>query len=211
MTQGSNPYAPPPPPSGGGNPTYNPYAPPSANLGGSGTPVDQAEAIRNEHLSHEASLRSVGCLYFWSGIFSLAFAAIAAVVLPFMLMAGDGQDDAAASAGVLAVLAVLYGGIGALSIWIGRGLRNLDPKIRLALTILLVFGLLGFPIGTILSLYFLYLLYSEKGKRILTEQYQAVVAQTPHIKYRTPLWVWLVLGLMVLVLVVAVVIGTSGV
>jgi len=59
-------------------------------------------------------------------------------------------------------------------------------------------GLLGFPIGTLISVYILYLLFSQKGADVCSPQYQAVIAATPHIRYRTSK---IVIGLLVLVAV----------
>lgn len=91
---------------------------------------------------------------------------------------------------VLAALAALY-------YCIGMGLRRLDPKVRTVSMIMTGFGLLGFPIGTLISGYILYLLASEKGKEVLSVEYQGIVAATPHIKYRTSIVVWILVGLLV--------------
>ena len=64
-------------------------------------------------------------------------------------------------------------------------------------------GLLAFPIGSIISLFILILLCRPKGIRVLSPDYREVIAATPHIKYRTPIWIWVLLGLIVLALVAA--------
>jgi hypothetical protein len=63
-----------------------------------------------------------------------------------------------------------------------------------------VLGLLNFPIGTVISIYFIYLLVSAKGQFVMTPEYAAIRAVTPHIRYKTPIWLWVVLGLLVLLL-----------
>jgi hypothetical protein len=44
----------------------------------------------------------------------------------------------------------------------------------------------------------LYLLYSKKGSTVFLEPYQRVISATPHVKYRTPLYVWILLGIFLL-------------
>jgi hypothetical protein len=63
-----------------------------------------------------------------------------------------------------------------------------------------VLGLAGFPLGTLLNMYILWLIHSEKGKLIFSPDYAAIVEATPDVKYRTTLLVWIILGLIVLVL-----------
>lgn len=200
-----NPYAPPAPqnphepPSNPYAPPSNPYAPPSARLVADGTP-DDAEAIRRELLQHEARLRSIGLLYLLGGGFYLLIAAFGVVGLLTSLVDGDTADLGFGLIGVAAL-----GTFGAGFVWIGLGLRRLHEKVRLATTILAVLGLLGFPLGTLISAYILWALHGDKGKRVMTPEYRAVVVATPHIRYRTSWLVWLVLALLVLGGVVAIV------
>jgi hypothetical protein len=63
--------------------------------------------------------------------------------------------------------------------------------------VLSCFGLLGFPIGTLISAYFLYLLSSQKGVYIFSPEYARVIAATPHIKYKTSIIGWILLGILV--------------
>lgn len=197
-------------------PDFNPYAPPDAAIGTTdfGGDVGDADAVRRELLHHEASIRSLGCLYYWSGIVTL-FAAAAMLVFGLAGMAGSITEgllgpDAEGGVGLVVGIAVLYGALGWLNLWIGRHLRRLESKGRTVLTLFLVLGLFGFPFGTVISAYFLWILHSEKGKRILSPEYRRVVELTPHIRYRTPVWVWIVLGLLVLGIVAAMALGIAG-
>ena len=61
-------------------------------------------------------------------------------------------------------------------------------------------GLAGFPLGTLLNSYILWLIHSKKGKLILSPEYAAIVEATPDVKYRTTLLVWIILGLIVVAL-----------
>ena len=65
------------------------------------------------------------------------------------------------------------------------------------------FGLLGFPIGTLINAYILYLFLSKKGRTIYSPEYQEVIAATPHVKYRTSIVVWILLALVVVLIAAA--------
>jgi len=169
------------------NSAFNPYAAPAA-------PVEdvsanaEAEAIRKAHISHEASIKAVGLLYYLGGI-GVTLAALAGLV---------GAKDA--SVGVTLLLI----GLGVGQFFAGWGVRALRPWGRIVGCILSAIGLIGFPIGTLINGYILYLFLSKKGRTIFAPEYQDVIAATPHVKYRTSIIVWIFLALVVLLLAVAV-------
>lgn len=173
----------------------NPYAPPKASIapGGVATP-EAAERIRRELLTHETSLRGIGSLYLL-GAFTNGLAAVGMIAMAAF------ESSSETSPGLLG-FSVVYGLMTWLFYYLGMGLRRLDAKVRTGVTILAVIGLLFIPIGTLINGYILYLLHSGKGKRVMTPEYQAVFAQTPHIKYRTPV---LLIILLVLIIVLAIV------
>ena len=128
----------------------NPYAAPTARVEDVSANAE-AEAIRQAHISHEASVKSVGILQLFAG-------------------------------------------------WGVRGLRRWG---RILGCILSALGLLGFPIGTLINAYILYLFLSKKGRTIFAPEYQDVIAATPDVKYRTSIVVWIVLGLLVILVAAA--------
>ena len=179
-------------------PGMNPYAVPSvvdANLAGSGS----AETIRKRYLSHEASVKSIGLLYWIGGVFG-ALATIAYLILAVgLLTKGD-------PTGVITLLlAVFMGGISAFQIALARGLRHLQPWSRIGTIVLSAIGLLGFPIGTLISAYILYLVGSQKGVYVFSPEYKQIIAATPHLKYKTSIVVWILLGLVIAVIALAIV------
>ena len=185
----------------------NPYAPPAADV--SRIPIldHDAETIRKEHLQHEASIQGLGSLYLLGGLLgTIAFVAIFGIAVIGMTGSSEvapmGVPELVAG-GVLAALC-------AFQLWLGTGLRKLKPAVRVPAIILSALGLLGFPLGTIISAYFLYLVAGQKGKMVLSARYNEIVRATPHIQYRTPMWLWVLLGLIVGLLVVAVVFGVMS-
>jgi len=171
------------------NTAFNPYAAPAA-------PVEdvsanaEAEAIRKAHISHEASIKAVGILYYLGGT------GVTLVALAALFSARQDALGLGASVGLLAL------GAGQLSA--GWAVRALRPWGRTVGCILSAIGLIGFPIGTLINGYILYLFLSKKGRTIFAPEYQDVIAATPHVKYRTSIIVWIFLALVVLLIAVAV-------
>ena len=169
----------------------NPYAPPAARV--DDAPANsEAEAIRRAHINHEASIKAVGLLYYLGGV-AVTIAGVAS-------LAGAGRAyGAGMAAGLVAV--------GAAQFFAGYGVRALRPWGRIVGTILSVIGLVGFPVGTLVNLYILYLYFSKKGRTVFSPDYQDVIAATPHVKYKTSIVVWIVLAL--LLVLVAIGIGSA--
>jgi len=152
------------------------------------------EEIRKAHINHEASVRSIGALYFLGGLGMLMSGIIS-------LFAGDV---------LLVVVAVLFVTIGAGLLWLAWGLHKLRRWARIPTGIVSGLGLLGFPLGTIINGYILYLVFSQKGATVFSEEYKQVIAETPHIKYRTSIVAWIVLGLLLLGIVSVIIFAVAG-
>jgi hypothetical protein len=90
----------------------------------------------------------------------------------------------------------------------GWGLRKLRPWSKFVAGILVGIGLIrSFPvltlaggIGVSISVLILYLLFSAKGRKVLSPAYAEIVAQTPHLHSRTPPWVWISIVLIVILI-----------
>jgi hypothetical protein len=176
----------------------NPYAAPRANIEHAEI-AGEAETIRKEHINMEASIQAVGRLYVLGSF--LALLGFVSILIVMVLGRGDGV---AGAIGFLpSALAMLC--IGALYGTTGFGLRKLKSWARIVATIVGAIGLLGFPIGTIINGYILYLLWNRKGRTVFTPEYQNVIAATPHVKYKTSILVWIILGIIVLAVAAAVV------
>src|ERR1022692_2510924 len=131
-------------------------------------PVLDSRKIREEHIKHEASVRSIGTLY----IFGAGLTVF--VTLPFLLR---GHWDFLADTYLLTIGAVLW--------LIGKGLRALNTRARTWATIISAIGLVAVPIGTLINAYFLYLLHSKKGAMVFSPKYKAVIEATPDIECKT--------------------------
>jgi hypothetical protein len=156
----------------------NPYAPPKVEAVIADTP---AEIERRAHINHEASIKAIGRLYILGGIIGAALVVATAL----------NQTSDALAMFMVGALMIASGAVG----W---GVVKLHRWARFPATALALLGLLGFPFGTLINAYFLWLLWGTKGRRIFREDYPDIVAATPDIKYRTSKIVWFFLVLLVL-------------
>ncbi len=180
--------------------SLNPYAAPLASIEHIEANTD-AEDIRKTHLKTEASVKAVGTLYVLGG-----FLLVCGSIISFVSTIAKNSAVSSEVLFPLVGMVLLTTVFGILQIAGGIGLRRLKPWARIAGTIVSVIGLLGFPIGTIISGYILYLLWGKKSRTLFTPEYQDVIAATPHIKYKTSIIVWILLGLIVLLIALAIII-----
>ena len=180
----------------------NPYAPPTADIFVPPPLPTDGEAIRREHLKHETSIKGIGLLYLLGGV-----GVTLAMLGGFLAASSSGQGIGGAE---FLILGVILLPLGIFQFVVGLGLRKLRPWTRIPTIILSALSMINIPIGTLIGGYFLYLVVSKKGKTILSPEYTAIIAATPHIKYKTPKWLYVVLGLLVALLIAILVIATRN-
>lgn len=157
-----------------------------------------ASTIRNEHLSHEASVRSIGTLY---GI--LSFVCLLAVGVGIIrALAGVEELDFQKSLTILPTGIVLA--------FVARGLRKLRSWTLFPAALVSLVFLPACPLGTFICIRILYLLFSYKGGVVLSAEYRDVIRQTPHIKYKTSIVVWILLAMLLVGLGVAFMVIAAG-
>lgn len=184
----------------------NPYAAPREME--PAAPSSEHEALRREYLKHEASVKGVGSLYLIGGAI-LLFAAFGVGIA--------GSPTRAESAAYILPIAGAFGVIGILCLAVASGLRKLKPWARVTAIVLsglsVIVSLFAMPqsvIGLLIHAYILYILISAKSTLVFGPYYQEVIAATPHIKYRTSIVVWILLGLFLLILVLLFFSGPIG-
>jgi hypothetical protein len=190
------------------NAPQNPYAP-TATAGDAipgmvGMSTSDVQ-VRNQFLSHEASVQGVGALYLLGGVF-LTLGGAAATIAILARINEAPPEGIAFGLGI----GVAYLAMGIFQSWVGIGLRKLNPPARIGGIVLSCLGLLAIPIGTLISGYFLYLLASSKGQYVFSPEYTRIRKATPHIVYKTSIWVWVVLALFILFIVGMIVMAFSG-
>ncbi len=173
----------------------SPYTPPSAELTDTSSDAGRARSIREEFLKHEAAIRSVGLLYY--------LAAVSGLVGGIAILVGNLSGETSVALGAQAIV---YVGLGAGMLLLGRGVRQLRTWVKIPVAILSAIGLIGFPVGTLINGYILYLVFGKKGKMVFSSEYRDIIEQTPDIKYRTSIVIWILLLLIVALVIAAVVI-----
>lgn len=186
-----------------------------------------AESTRKELLHHETYIRSVGNLYL--AFFTLS--SLAAIVALGLILSGrsftiqtfglaavcglwgwllyslgfglrDLNEKIRTPVTVISAVGLIGWVVGLIGVAVGLissalGLISPDPGLISSSAAGLI---TSFPFLLIHG-YIVYLLHSEKGKRVMTPEYRSIVEQTPHIKYRTPAWL-IALTLLILALLV---------
>lgn len=161
----------------------------------------EAASLREEHLSHEASIKTIGVLNWMGGILFLIvaiFIGLSPEEVPSE--SGEGGAEKGSSEHLIAIAVPL--GLAVLQFLVGSGLRKFNKSARSVAGLLYIIGLLGFPLGTLISAYFLYLLFGAKGRTVFSDAYKEAIRQTPEIKYKRSKLVWIILLLAVLLIVV---------
>lgn len=164
---------------------YNPFQAPENPYDPEGLASSSAVATRRKYLSHEASVKSIGTLYLLGGILCV----IAGPVLLWMNLQGAREAPSLAIGGIVLVLGIVQSVT-------AFGLQKLRPWARIISGILSGIGLFAIGVPTLINAYILYLLFCPKGRMVFSEEYREVMEQTPEIKYRTSIIVWIFLVLL---------------
>jgi hypothetical protein len=172
---------------------YNPFAAPASLDHARDGMGSDAERIRRELIGHEASIQSIGLLYLL-GSFLVTIAGIGMAAVASGQIGRDPEAESVILIGGLLVLVGLGQGV------VGFGLRRLRPWTKIPVGVISGIGLLGIPLGTIINGYILYLMFSEKGTRVLSPDYQEIIRETPHIKYQTSIIVKILLVLLLCII-----------
>jgi hypothetical protein len=147
--------------------------------------------IRETHIKHEASLKAVAFLCILGGVLLLgafAFAGLETVAAGLL----------ESSSAMTLLFEIAFGTLQLIS---GIGLRQLRGWARIPAAIVAAVLMAFIPVGTVIGIYILYLLFSPKGSKVLSAEYRDIVALTPDIRYRTPRWFWILIATVMLALV----------
>jgi len=148
------------------------------------------EDIRRKYLNHEACVKSIGTLY-----------VIGSLLLLIAGTVGFIADTKSTPEARLAAAAFLIS-LSLFQLWVAGGLKKLASWTKIPVGVLSGIGLLAFPLGTVINAYILYLVFSQKGQIVLSQEYKRIIALTPHIKYRTSIAVWILLGILVAIIMI---------
>lgn len=161
----------------------NPYAAPKSHPLSSEVSTD--ESNRRLLIRHETSVKSISTLNF--------LAVIAGSLIAIGLL---GEISSALDL----VISIVVIGLTVMNLVAGINIRRLNRTGRVLNGILFGIGLILVPVGTLISVYALWLLFGKKGRKIFSEEYRDLIGRTPLVKYRTPREAWAMLILVLLLL-----------
>jgi len=156
-------------------------------------PAMDAEGIRQQHLRHEASLKGFGVLCYVGAAFNCYAVAMNYYVAWYSGAQRPVAGDHMVWLGITIAIIVLQFSA-------GYGLRRLVPWSRIPAAILSAVSVTRLPIGPLFGAYGLYLVFSAKGRMVLSPAYREIVAQTPHLRYRTSSAVKILLVVVLIIL-----------
>lgn len=161
-----------------------------------------AEETRRTYIGHELAVRSIAIVYGIVGSFNVLVGCVG------LLAASD--RGSSANMDLFSYLSfIMFSGLvtfGVAYVWIGLKVRKLDPRFRIPAAVFAGLGIaLGIPfcIGGIIPAYILWLLVSQKGKVVFSDQYARVIEMTPHIKPK----MWIVLKILLILVGVLFLLG----
>ncbi|OYW76266.1 MAG: hypothetical protein B7Z37_09580 [Verrucomicrobia bacterium 12-59-8] len=164
----------------------NPYAAPQSQVLQSSS-LD--ELVRKEHINTEATIKSVGTLYYL-GAFMVILVGLSTFV--------GNNLNIGAYAPLVGVLIIAIG-IGQGSV--AYGLRRLKGWARIPTIIFSCLGLFAFPMGTLINIYILVKVLGKQGQFVMTPEYQRIIAATPHVKRKSSIVALVLLALLLIILI----------
>ncbi|MCA9198601.1 MAG: hypothetical protein KDA87_13730 [Planctomycetales bacterium] len=184
------------------SPSENPFASPMVDdIVEANVVVAPDEQIRRDHIRHEKSIKTIGVLYILGSGFTFLICLVALPGLWELMTAGNvGGLELAIAFGVSAIIF----GMAVLQVASGIGLFRLKNWARLPAGFFSALSMISVPIGTILGIYFLYLLLSKKGAYVCSDEYKRIIAVTPHVKIKTSWVAWTVLITLLILLAILV-------
>lgn len=158
----------------------------------------EMERTRKYFLINESSVKGIGCLFVFAGI--LIIISILFLSFPNIMRLSGPVGERFDQNVLLPEVAVANGRIvlflGGLHIGIGWALIKLRNCARIIAGIFAIPGLVGIPIGTLISGYIIYSLFSKKAKYVCSIDYKKVISETPDIKCPIPIMIIIIIGIL---------------
>jgi hypothetical protein len=171
----------------------NPYAAPKAEAL---TRISEAETIRRQHIGQESSIKTLGCLYLLGGV----------LILPGIALSLVQSNGRGGTSGDL-LWHMVFISVALAAIVIGFGLRTLKKwasilaiTLGVFLCVIYLFDLPSSTMGLIIQTVVILTLVSAKTRKVVSADYQQVIAETPHVRPRTSVAAWVLLGVLLLAL-----------
>jgi hypothetical protein len=143
----------------------DPYKTPACNPINN-TELNDFEELRYEYLKHEKRVRSLAPFFYAlsAAIVTLAIFALFNPVTP--------------------VFGIIIMPLAYIPFWTAKKIKTLESNARIPLLLLAVAGLAAAPIGPIVTVILLFLLFSPSGIMLFSDEYIEAINETPHIECR---------------------------
>jgi hypothetical protein len=183
--------------------TFNPYATLESEARVEEVAKTEDEVIRYKYLKREAGIQAMARVY-------MAFAILVGlycIPLLIMMIYQSITFPADVSTRLRSELfTILFGLLTGIAIAIAQAivsfrLQRLMPSTRWDGTLMCVLSMMVFPPGTLIGGFTLYLMWTSKGRLVLSKEYERIRAATPHIRYYTATWVWIAIAIAITLLV----------
>lgn len=148
-------------------------------------------------IGHETRVRGIGSLYYL-----LSIALVSPLIVVVAIAIGEGVPRVLEDMGGVVIMGTLGGAL----VYLGHAIRKLSAWSRPVAIAMSSLGLLAIPFGTIINGYFLWLLLSQRGRTVFSDEYRAVVEATPEIRYRNSPVVLVALVLLLMLIAASIVI-----
>jgi len=165
----------------------NPYAPPETSSDQTESP---AESTRRLHINTEATIKSLGTIYIVGGIL-LVLSSLR--LLSNFQTSGNSVEDSGFIIGATIPPLIL--------IFLGFRIRKLKKIAVIIGGLLQIITLFAVPVGTLIGSLIIWTVFNKKGRYVVTPEYKEIIAETPHIKYRTSIITWILLAILILLLI----------
>ncbi len=165
----------------------NPYAP-TLHAAESEIDVHDEESIRRKYINHETNIKSIGSLFV---LFSI-------VIFIVALVTESVASPRAASFSPLYI--AFWTTLATAQLIAAFGLYRFQSWARMLAIPISIVWLAGIGLGTLLGLFFLYLLLSRKGAYVFSDEYKSIRKATPQVKYKmSAISMMIVVGLLLII------------
>lgn len=144
---------------------------------------NNAAKIRKQHIQQETEIKEWGMVMMVLGVLGILSSIGWAAYGFFAASDAIPEEGTAFVAGFVIVLLAIIIFFNLLQVFIGWGMHSLNGIGRIGGTIFWAINIINIPVGTIISIIVLRLLWNEKATTIFSPEYKTIREATPEIKH----------------------------
>ena len=144
-----------------------------------------AVKIRKQHIEQETEIKEWGLVMMVLGVLSALLSLVIGVYSVFFATAVVPEEGVALTVTFLVILFAVIMFFNMIQIAIGWGMHRLNGLGRIGGTIFWAIHLLAIPVGTIVGIIVLRILWNERAATIFSPEYKDIREATPEIKHKS--------------------------